>query len=383
MENTTPDILLIEDNPADQELFKEIISETAFASSAIVVCERMAQVVEKLKDKSHRYDVICLDLNLPDSNGVETFKRVQQMANGVPVIVYTSVKDTKLATECIRMGAEDYYEKDNLDPWQLEKTFRNTLIRSRLSDDIKQSLKKLKRVNGNLRQYAYVASHDIKSPVGNLIGLLSLYDKSYQNIERNKTVFSKIEITVEQLDNTVKLLLKALHSQHNPEEAHCENMIEDIYDKVKAILQPQIDEAQATIILDTCKECESIYLSPMQAHSLFQNLISNAIKYRSPDRLPVVTIAAKDFEHYVELTFTDNGRGINLDIHHERLFSLFTQFHSGVEGNGIGLYTVKSIVESVDGELEVESEVDEGTTFRLKIPKEVRSKKSSHQKASF
>jgi signal transduction histidine kinase len=99
--------------------------------------------------------------------------------------------------------------------------------------------------------------------------------------------------------------------------------------------------------------------------SILLNLISNSIKYRSSNRAPLIKISTHIQDEYTVLTISDNGLGINLDLYREKLFTLYSRFHYHVEGKGLGLYLIKTQVTALGGKIEVESEVDNGITFRI------------------
>jgi signal transduction histidine kinase len=103
--------------------------------------------------------------------------------------------------------------------------------------------------------------------------------------------------------------------------------------------------------------------------SIIYNFMSNAIKYKSPERTPLIRIKTEMNGYGLKLFISDNGLGINLKENREKLFMIFKRFHTHVEGTGIGLYMVKRLVERNNGIIEVESEVDKGTTFTVTFKK--------------
>jgi signal transduction histidine kinase len=114
--------------------------------------------------------------------------------------------------------------------------------------------------------------------------------------------------------------------------------------------------------------CPHIVFSKKNFKSILYNLISNAIKYRAFDRKPEVTIVAKELEDYNLLMVEDNGLGIE-DKKKSQMFTMFKRFHDHVEGTGVGLYIVKRIIDNAGGKIEVDSEVDKGTRFKVYFKK--------------
>jgi signal transduction histidine kinase len=133
---------------------------------------------------------------------------------------------------------------------------------------------------------------------------------------------------------------------------------------IKMNLEKEILETEASIN-ENFSRAPLIHTIKPYLDSILINLVSNAIKYRHPGRRPVIQIKSEKVENYICLSVRDNGLGLNLDLNKEKLFSLYSRFHHHVEGKGMGLYLVKTQVVSLGGRIEVESEIDRGTTFKI------------------
>ncbi|HCZ34797.1 MAG TPA: two-component sensor histidine kinase, partial [Cytophagales bacterium] len=114
---------------------------------------------------------------------------------------------------------------------------------------------------------------------------------------------------------------------------------------------------------------DSISTIPTYIESILYNLIANAIKFRSPNRKPVVTIKTFSSENQIAIHVSDNGLGIDLSLVRDKLYGLYQRFHTHVEGRGLGLYLVKAQVDALSGSIEIESSPDKGTTFRIRFPR--------------
>jgi signal transduction histidine kinase len=130
-------------------------------------------------------------------------------------------------------------------------------------------------------------------------------------------------------------------------------------------LEQQLNQSQAFVCVDI--DCEANQLTSIKSYvqSIIHNLISNAIKYKSPVRNPEISVKAwKDTEHtFIEVA--DNGMGIDLEQYGQQIFGLYKRFTTQSEGKGLGLHMTKAQVESLGGSISVESEADKGTTFRI------------------
>jgi signal transduction histidine kinase len=140
-----------------------------------------------------------------------------------------------------------------------------------------------------------------------------------------------------------------------------------IIGEVKLDLSAQIEQADARIEVDM-KDCTPVPFSAKNARSIVYNLLSNAIKYRSPERQVLVRITCLLEDDYMVLLVEDNGLGIDLS-QEDKIFAMFKRLHDHVEGSGVGLYIVKKIIENAGGKIEVQSEVDRGTIFKVYFKK--------------
>ncbi|RDV15030.1 sensor histidine kinase [Pontibacter diazotrophicus] len=136
-------------------------------------------------------------------------------------------------------------------------------------------------------------------------------------------------------------------------------MIQEVRLDLKSLIA-----ASGTQLEVNVEECPAIRFSEKNLRSVLYNLLSNAVKYRSPDREPRIQIHCGSTPSHHVLTVTDNGLGLEAGRTDE-LFTMFKRFHDHVEGTGIGLYMVKKMVENAGGRIEVESILNEGTTFRI------------------
>jgi signal transduction histidine kinase len=134
--------------------------------------------------------------------------------------------------------------------------------------------------------------------------------------------------------------------------------------RVIKMLEKEIDETNATITKDF-SEAQVVYAVAPYVESILYNLISNAIKYRDPARTPFITLKTNLEQDFVCLIISDNGLGINLGKYKQNMFTLYKRFHTHMEGKGLGLYLVKTQIIALGGKIDVESELDKGTTFKV------------------
>lgn len=238
-----------------------------------------------------------------------------------------------------------------------------------INHELRVAMQKLELSNQYLEQLAYISAHDIKSPILTLKGLIDVLDKEDAVKPDYKPMLGMITGTINQMqrtNNSLNSILKLRQNLLNP-EVHAEETytLKTIIADVEATLLPQIEAANAEIKLDINSLSETGF-PYIHLKSVLYNLISNSLKYRDNLRPLIIKLGAKKlennaFEFYVE----DNGLGIDVERNRDKLFGIFKRFHDHVEGSGVGLHIVKSIVEAHGGTITVNSEPGKGTRFIL------------------
>ncbi|HEX4886932.1 MAG TPA: ATP-binding protein [Luteibaculaceae bacterium] len=233
---------------------------------------------------------------------------------------------------------------------------------------VRERTAQLQRKNQELEQFTFAISHDLKNPAINMVELVKLMDGSdaASNEALQKTLVEQLgNVSKKMLRNLLDLieLLKYAGTDELPKErVNLHELIED----VKAGIAPDKLNGLAKLTVDL-GGFTHLYANRSNLQSIFQNLISNAIKYRKPDVPAEVSIRTRLEKDRAFIDIRDNGMGIDLQKHGERLFGIFQRLHHHVEGSGIGLHLVKSMVEKNGGVVTVQSEVNQGTCFTLQF----------------
>ncbi len=244
-------------------------------------------------------------------------------------------------------------------PAQLEK-----IIIERTAE-LEQSNNDQIKLNRDLDNFVYSASHDLKSPINNIEGLVELL-KTELNENRNldnNFILEKIDYSLKRVKKTINSLTDVLKVQRNPYEDVEEVNFNELVKEILFENEELIKVSNAIFIKEF--ESEVITYSRTGLKSILYNLITNAVKYRSDKRQPLIKIHTSIQNSKIVLTIEDNGLGIDLTKHREKLFEIFKRLHDHVEGSGIGLYIIKRFIEENKGTIEVFSELDKGTTFKI------------------
>jgi len=264
--------------------------------------------------------------------------------------------DVKVALAVMK-SIEDFTQAE------LAKAIKENELNYHLMEDasLKQT-EELDKIKADLDNFIYTASHDLKAPIANIEGLIN-------------TLFSEIEISTNQLHlrdminasidkfrNTIKYLAEISKVQKEDDQDITLINLTSLFSEITEEVKDLIEGTNATIT--TNFEVQELYFSYKNLYSILYNLVSNAIKYSSPVRIPLITITTKSKEDFLLLIVADNGLGIKAS-QKDKIFTMFKRLHDHVEGSGIGLYIVKRIVENSGGWLEVESEEGKGSEFHL------------------
>ncbi len=233
-----------------------------------------------------------------------------------------------------------------------------------LEAEVDRRTKELLDYNQQLEQFAFIASHNLRAPVATLLGLGQLLDVKQLSEEDKQQISANMIASARELDRVVRDLSTILEMRKSSHELLSRMDLREEISLIRVSLERELTETNAAMETDFV-EVEAIQTVRPLMDSILMNLISNAIKYRHPDRLPKITIRTRRVGGEVCLSVTDNGLGIDLDTYGEKMFTLYGRFHSHVDGKGLGLYLVKTHVQAMGGRIEVTSEPGAGTTFSV------------------
>jgi PAS domain S-box-containing protein len=227
---------------------------------------------------------------------------------------------------------------------------------------------KLINQNKQLASFAQITSHNLRAPVSNLSSLLYLYNIA-ETEEDKALMFEKFEMVIKHLTSTLNSLIESIQIKGDIDQTRENILFQEVFVKTTEMLNAEITSSGALITADF-SEVKQINYNRIYLESIFLNLITNAIKYRSPERKPIIKIIAKEKNNFITLSFKDNGLGIDLKKHQDKLFGLHKTFHRHKEAKGVGLFITKTQVEAMGGNISAKSKVNEGTTFIINFNKE-------------
>lgn len=227
----------------------------------------------------------------------------------------------------------------------------------------------LKRKNEQLEEFTQIVSHNLRSPVGNILTLLNFFEEAESSEEKNEYLKLLKQAGSNTL-NTLNELNDVLKIKQNKNIEKQLLKIEDVYLQVRSMLSAQITEIDALVTYDFSK-APTIQYPYIYLESILLNLLSNALKYYSPQRRPEIHFTTYIKNYQLILEARDNGLGINLQRYSHQIFKLRKTFHRHPESRGIGLFMIKNQLEAMGGDITLTSVENEGTTFIATLTKDL------------
>lgn len=239
--------------------------------------------------------------------------------------------------------------------------------------DIKEKDRQLKALiqmletrNKQLKNFSYIVSHNIRTPITNLNLLIDILQNAPSDAERAEVMDLIVQVNMS-MNGLLEELLETVRILENDNVKSEMVSVGAAVEEAKKLLSTQIEQSNATISYEAAKD-DKVFFPKVYLNSLLLNLMSNAIKYRSNERDLKIVIALNKSNGKPELHFSDNGLGIDLEQHGNKIFGLNKTFHPERGGKGVGLFMTKTQVEASGGDMYVSSKPDEGTTFSVRFP---------------
>jgi two-component system CheB/CheR fusion protein len=236
--------------------------------------------------------------------------------------------------------------------------------------ELKIMQEKLSRINSDQGNFIYSASHDLKSPLANISALIGFLKEAIDPEDNDvKELTELIDVSIAKLKEMINELSVIARVEDKLDEDEVIN-VADLFEEVKFSIKDKFTEANLKITLDF--QVPEIHFSKKNFRSIIFNLLSNAVKYRSPECDLELTIRTEESEGHIVFSIQDNGLGLE-KANINDIFLKYSRKHDHVEGSGIGLYLVDKIITNAGGKIEVESELGEGSVFRVHFKNELIS----------
>lgn len=296
-----------------------------------------------------------------DSHEYEKF--IAAIAEKRECQIETLTKKNNKEEYWVRFSMIPIYNSDNeLSHWI---SIQKDVTEERKQEKEKEQLiRELTQNNKDLKQFSYITSHNLRAPLSNLIGLLNLIEDIPINDSELSEIINGFKKSTHLLNETINDLVKIIVIKDKISIQKENVTINEVVEHVFSQLKFQIEQSKPILKLNF-DEADTIYTNKAYLESILINLLTNSIKYKSETKKLKISITIKKTNNSTILKFKDNGIGIDLKRNSEHIFGLYQRFHDYPDSKGLGLYLVKSQIESLGGTIAIESEVNKGTEFTL------------------
>lgn len=316
-----------------------------------------------------------------DAIGQSIYMLIPDELKEEEIKINASIKDNKVIDgyETVRIKKDGTHVDISLTASPIVNEFNQVIGASKIMRDISsqkaseyekaQIMNDLIQRNKDLEQFAYIVSHNLRAPVANIVGVTNIF--KMPDIEPNEklALVNAINQSALALDNVIKDLGLILQIRREVNEQKTLIHFSDIIQEIKQSIDYLIKSEKVTFEIDF-SEVNQITSIKSYIYSIFYNLVSNSIKYRQPHINPVIKIKSSLVDNQIVIRFSDNGLGIDLKKNKDTIFGMYKRFHTHIEGKGMGLFMIKTQVETLGGRISIRSELNKGTEFKIELPTE-------------
>jgi len=351
-------ILYIDDEIHNLNAFK-----ASFRRSYEIYTANSAQE-GKLLLKEIMVHIIIADQKMPVTTGVDFFNEIKETLPDPIRILLTGYTDVEDIIDAINKGHIFSYVKKPWDENELHRTINNAYEIYRTRKQLKEKIEELEKTNDELNRFIYSTSHDLRSPLMSVLGIINLTRLDNSVVDPNNYV-GMIESCILKLDGFIQKIIEYYRNSRldvEYEKIDFNNLLNDCI----IAFRPQDTSIQFQMSVDQSFDFKG---DTFRISVILNNLISNAVKYQKPDESnPMVDLSVKVEPHKATICIKDNGIGI-LSEHLNNIFKMFFRSkNNNKPGSGIGLYIVKEALNKIGGTINVESKYGEGTQFEISIP---------------
>ena len=316
-----------------------------------------------------RFAVVLLDVQMPEMDGFETAMLMQEHESmlGVPIIFVTAIsKEDTYATRAAEIGAVDYIFKP-INAEILKSKVKVYLDLYTQREEILSLNGVLRQSNEELERFAYICSHDMQEPVRIMNSYADLLAEDYDALldEEGRKYLKFITSSAARMRKMIQDILafsRVGREEITLEPVNCGELLQEVLAEFESSIGKQDARVQ-------CGNLPTIDTSPTLIRVLFQNLISNALKFQDGAKTPEIAIAAELCDGMWRFTVRDNGIGIDPTFQ-DKIFNIFQRFHRKEDypGTGIGLSTCRKLLQLCGGDISFESTLGTGTVFCFVLP---------------
>lgn len=329
---------------------------------AVSIADSPAEGMRILNEEQD-INVIIADQRMPQSTGVEFFNIIRTSHPHPIRILLTGYTDAEAIIDAINKGEIYRYIKKPWDELELQTAIQNAYEIYTTRWQLRRKIAELEKINDELNRFVYSTSHDLRSPLASIMGILNLSKMEADHAVPHQYM-NMIETCVNRMDSFIQKIIEYYKSIRVEDEKVLINF-KSILDESISICKMQRPDITYNLGIDQQVDFRN---DAFRVSVIIDNLISNATKYQDPsNKNPTVNISVKVNERNAYIEIEDNGIGI-VEDHLQNIFKMFFRSHTNVNSLGIGLYIVKEALTRIGGEISVRSVYGNGSVFCLTIP---------------
>jgi signal transduction histidine kinase len=387
-------ILLVEDNEGDERLIRELLGEQKLIRFNIEKASSLKESEGKIS--KNKFDIILLDLGLPDSSGLETLIKLIALFPGLAtIIILTGLNDTETGLKAVNNGAQDYIIKGQVDSEILLKSIIYSFERSRLNNKLKTQIEarknaekeilklnseleqrihdrtaQLEIVNTELEAFSHSVSHDLRAPLRHINGFAEILKEEFstQLPEKARSYLDTIADAAKKMNRLIDDLLnlsKTNRIELKKSPLKMNQVVDDALVEVRSLFENRRVDFKISPLPEVIGDYNLLRM-------VWINLLDNAIKYTRIREIAVIEIDCQKEKKEFIFCIRDNGVGFDM-TYADKLFGVFQRLHSidEFEGNGVGLSNVRRIISRHCGRTWAKAEVDKGAAFYFSLPEDM------------
>ncbi|MEE3717244.1 response regulator [Tumidithrix elongata RA019] len=381
-------ILVVEDNPADADLLEEFLSD--FQKWQITSVDRLESAIALVGQQT--FNVVLLDLSLPDSHGIETVTRLHSAQTSLPIVVLTGLDDEEIGLEALREGAQDYLVKGTFDDRLLKRVISYSIERSQFQRVLQQTNEQLAAINLELvnttrlkDEFLANMSHELRTPLNAILGMSEgLQEEVFGEInERQQKSIALIERSGRHLLELINDILDISKIEAGKLELNISSVsVQQLCEASFAFVKQQAAKKSIHLNMDIQENLGEILCDDRRMKQVLLNLLNNAVKFTMVGGSVTLVVKQVDDKapfgsngdrasNSLSFSVIDTGIGISPEDM-GKLFKPFVQIDGSLNrkyaGTGLGLTLVKQIIELHSGTIEVQSQPARGSCFTVTIP---------------
>lgn len=367
-------ILLIEDNPGDARIVELLLEESDLPECKIINCQTLGEGVNALMKKD--FDVVLLDLSLPDSRGFETLQRLISAKPDVNVVVMTGYTDKALGLNAVKAGAQDFLTKGGFDAEILTKTLRyaierkNVLIKLAAATRAREVAEESARMK---EQFIASISHEMRTPMNAIYGMSNLLAQTKLDSEQRSYIDS-VRQSSEILLGVINDILEISTLQNGKMSFESKDFdLHELMFNLVNVMQYKKDEKPLEFQLNIDPSVSSILKGDkLRLNQILFNIVGNAVKFTDEGMVKIDVQLVKNQGETIILRFVVQDTGIGMPADKvDTIFESFTRIRTKeriYEGTGLGLAIVKNLVQLQEGRVWAESELGKGSKMFIELP---------------